>query len=69
MGDGVKDSVKSFLAGWCGGIGNLLVGHPFDTVKVRLQDDVRRVYSGPLDVVKKVRRASARRPVCPRLRL
>ena len=41
MGDGVKDGVKSFLAGWAGGVGNLLVGHPFDTIKVRLQDDTR----------------------------
>lgn len=30
----VKDGIKSFLAGWAGGVGNLVVGHPFDTVKV-----------------------------------
>lgn len=53
MGDELKAGVKSFLAGWAGGIGNLLVGHPFDTVKVRLQDDTRRQYSGAMDCVRK----------------
>ena len=40
--EGLKTAAKSFLAGWVGGVGNLLVGHPFDTVKTRLQDDIAR---------------------------
>eukprot|EP00117_Sycon_ciliatum_P025815 scpid63831/ scgid21340/ Mitochondrial carnitine/acylcarnitine carrier protein CACL; CACT-like; Solute carrier family 25 member 29 len=28
---------KDFVAGWCGGCAGILVGHPFDTVKVRVQ--------------------------------
>ncbi|ORC84563.1 mitochondrial carrier protein [Trypanosoma theileri] len=32
------DLVNSFIAGWVGGVGNLLVGHPFDTVKTLMQD-------------------------------
>lgn len=31
------DSAKSFLAGGAAGIGAVLAGHPFDTLKVRLQ--------------------------------
>jgi len=42
MGDDSKkkapaSALKQFLSGACGGIGLVLVGHPFDTVKVRLQ--------------------------------
>lgn len=33
------DLLCSFVGGWVGGIGNLLVGHPFDTIKTLLQDD------------------------------
>jgi solute carrier family 25 carnitine/acylcarnitine transporter 20/29 len=28
---------ENILAGWCGGCAGIVVGHPFDTVKVRLQ--------------------------------
>lgn len=38
--------MSSFLAGWCGGLLSLVVGHPFETVKVRLQGstlDYRKV--------------------------
>lgn len=42
---------KSFLAGGFGGICAVLVGHPFDLVKVRLQTSSQ--YNGMLDVVKK----------------
>nr|CCC95139.1 putative mitochondrial carrier protein [Trypanosoma congolense IL3000] len=31
------DLMVSFLSGWAGGISNLLVGHPFDTVKTLMQ--------------------------------
>ncbi|RNF16202.1 mitochondrial carrier protein [Trypanosoma conorhini] len=32
------DLLTSFISGWMGGVGILLVGHPFDTVKTLLQD-------------------------------
>ncbi|CAL8462274.1 g1805 [Coccomyxa elongata] len=46
---------RDIFAGTCGGIAVTLVGHPFDTAKVRLQSQssVNPVYSGALDVVKK----------------
>lgn len=34
--------MADFIAGWVGGISVLLVGHPFDTVKVRLQGETLR---------------------------
>jgi solute carrier family 25 carnitine/acylcarnitine transporter 20/29 len=52
-------AVKSFLAGWAGGCGILAVGHPFDTVKTRLQDmplpkaGEAPMYTGALDCAKK----------------
>eukprot|EP01012_Entosiphon_sulcatum_P066119 TRINITY_DN95206_c0_g1_i1.p1 TRINITY_DN95206_c0_g1~~TRINITY_DN95206_c0_g1_i1.p1 ORF type:complete len:289 (+),score=42.43 TRINITY_DN95206_c0_g1_i1:64-930(+) len=33
----MADAIKSFVAGWIGGFGMLAVGHPFDTIKTRLQ--------------------------------
>ncbi|XP_065833103.1 mitochondrial basic amino acids transporter-like isoform X2 [Oscarella lobularis] len=33
-----------FLAGWCGGVTAVIVGHPFDTVKIRLQT---QAFGGP----------------------
>jgi solute carrier family 25 carnitine/acylcarnitine transporter 20/29 len=51
----MAESLKSFLAGWAGGAGILAVGHPFDTVKVRLQDMPKPkpgeapLYKGALD--------------------
>lgn len=46
---------KDVFAGTCGGIAVTLVGHPFDTVKVRLQtqDFAKPIYSGALDCAKK----------------
>ncbi|KAL1922937.1 uncharacterized protein VTP21DRAFT_9313 [Calcarisporiella thermophila] len=44
--------VKSFLSGGFGGIMCVLVGHPFDLVKVRLQTAPDGVYKGTLDCVK-----------------
>lgn len=32
-----RDFYKEFLAGWAGGIAQVLVGQPFDTVKVNMQ--------------------------------
>ncbi|KAH0537677.1 hypothetical protein FGG08_005542 [Glutinoglossum americanum] len=40
---------KGFVAGVFSGIGKLTVGHPFDTVKVRLQTTQTSQFRGPLD--------------------
>ncbi|KAK9371301.1 mitochondrial carrier domain-containing protein [Lipomyces kononenkoae] len=45
--------IKSFAAGGVGGVCAVLVGHPFDLIKVRLQTAEKGVYSGALDVLKK----------------
>ncbi|KAL1901130.1 carnitine transporter [Ceratocystis pirilliformis] len=45
--------VRSFVAGGFGGVCAVVIGHPFDLVKVRLQTAERGVYSGAIDVVKK----------------
>ncbi|EIE24179.1 mitochondrial carrier [Coccomyxa subellipsoidea C-169] len=55
QGSGSAKVARDIFAGTCGGIAVTLVGHPFDTAKVRLQSQssVNPVYSGALDVVKK----------------
>ena len=45
--------LRSLAAGGVGGVCAVLVGHPFDLVKVRLQTAERGVYSGAIDVVRK----------------
>ncbi|KAJ3393790.1 carnitine transporter [Lobulomyces angularis] len=50
MVKGEMDSVKSFLSGGAAGVSAVLAGHPFDTVKVRLQTS--NSYSGLIDCVK-----------------
>lgn len=45
--------LRSLAAGGVGGVCAVLVGHPFDLVKVRLQTAEKGVYSGALDVVRK----------------
>mmetsp|Transcript_18660 Transcript_18660/g.56392 ORF Transcript_18660/g.56392 Transcript_18660/m.56392 type:complete len:308 (+) Transcript_18660:164-1087(+) len=47
--------VKDVIAGTTGGLAVVAVGHPFDTVKIRLQTQpsVNPVYSGFLDCVRK----------------
>ncbi|KAK2749095.1 carnitine transporter [Onygenales sp. PD_40] len=45
--------IKSFAAGGVGGLCAVVVGHPFDLVKVRLQTAEKGVYSGAIDVVKR----------------
>ncbi|KAJ7099615.1 hypothetical protein C8R43DRAFT_1092346 [Mycena crocata] len=47
------DSIKSFIAGGFGGVSAVLVGHPFDLTKTRLQTAPTGVYTGAIDVVKK----------------
>ena len=49
----LQSSLRSFGAGGVGGVCAVLVGHPFDLVKVRLQTAEKGVYSGAIDVVRK----------------
>ena len=44
---------RSLAAGAAGGVCAVVVGHPFDLVKVRLQTSQKGVYSGAMDVVRK----------------
>ncbi|KAL3960967.1 hypothetical protein ACCO45_006084 [Purpureocillium lilacinum] len=46
-----KRDYKGFVAGVFSGIAKLTVGHPFDTVKVRLQTTDAGRFSGPLQCV------------------
>jgi len=50
----MKDVIKDLIAGTIGGAGGIVVGHPIDTVKVRLQVD--RSYGGVMDCVTKTLR-------------
>ncbi|KAE9580538.1 Mitochondrial carnitine carrier [Colletotrichum fructicola] len=50
---GLAAQLRSLAAGGFGGVCAVVVGHPFDLVKVRLQTADRGVYSGAIDVVKK----------------
>ena len=45
--------LRSLAAGGVGGVCAVLVGHPFDLVKVRLQTADKGVYTGAIDVVRK----------------
>ncbi|TFY81006.1 hypothetical protein EWM64_g3010 [Hericium alpestre] len=47
------ENIKSFLAGGFGGVAAVLVGHPFDLTKTRLQTAPPGAYKGAVDVVKK----------------
>lgn len=49
----VASSIRSFAAGGFGGVCAVIVGHPFDLVKVRLQTADKGVYSSAIDVVRK----------------
>lgn len=46
-------SLRSLVAGGVGGVCAVVVGHPFDLVKVRLQTAEKGVYNGALDVVRR----------------
>lgn len=46
-------SLRDFAAGGAGGVCAVVVGHPFDLVKVRLQTAEAGVYKGAMDVVRK----------------
>jgi solute carrier family 25 carnitine/acylcarnitine transporter 20/29 len=47
------EGLRSLAAGGFGGVCAVIVGHPFDLVKVRLQTAERGVYKGAIDVVRK----------------
>ncbi|KAI4274395.1 MAG: hypothetical protein LQ337_003967 [Flavoplaca oasis] len=49
----LQSGLRSFGAGGVGGVCAVLVGHPFDLVKVRLQTAEKGIYSGAIDVVRK----------------
>ncbi|KAL8982577.1 MAG: hypothetical protein Q9205_002946 [Flavoplaca limonia] len=49
----LQSGLRSFGAGGVGGVCAVLVGHPFDLVKVRLQTAEKGVYSGAIAVVRK----------------
>ncbi|KAI5124088.1 hypothetical protein M0805_000903 [Coniferiporia weirii] len=46
-------SSKAFISGGFGGVCAVLVGHPFDLIKTRLQTAQPGLYTGALDAVKK----------------
>ena len=48
--------MKDILSGTVGGIAQIIVGHPLDTIKVRLQTQCATipVYNGTLDCTKKI---------------
>ncbi|OCK83725.1 mitochondrial carrier [Lepidopterella palustris CBS 459.81] len=46
-------SLRALVAGGVGGVCAVVVGHPFDLVKVRLQTAEKGVYTGAIDVVRK----------------
>lgn len=48
-----KSNLRSFVAGGVGGVCAVIVGHPFDLIKVRLQTAEKGVYNGAIDAVKK----------------
>lgn len=50
---GFSSQLRSFAAGGFGGVCAVVVGHPFDLVKVRLQTADKGVYSSAIDVVRK----------------
>lgn len=41
--------IKGFVAGTASGLTKLAIGHPFDTIKLRVQCSPPGVYTGPLD--------------------
>lgn len=52
-GSSPRESIRSFIAGGAGGVSAVLVGHPFDLTKTRMQTAQPGMYTGAVDVVKK----------------
>lgn len=58
-------SFRSLAAGGVGGVCAVIVGHPFDLVKVRMQTAEKGVYTGAVDVARKtIAREGLRKVVC-----
>ncbi|KAK8189027.1 mitochondrial carrier domain-containing protein [Phyllosticta capitalensis] len=58
---GAPAHYKGFVAGIFSGVTKLAVGHPFDTIKVRLQTSEKSRFSGPLEcLVQTVRKEGLR---------
>ena len=53
----ITDLAKDYLAGVAGGVAVVLIGHPFDTVKTRLQTSPSGVYMGTIDCLKQTIKA------------
>lgn len=53
----ITDLAKDYLAGVAGGVAVVLIGHPFDTVKTRLQTSPSGVYAGTIDCLKQTMQA------------
>jgi len=49
-----KEIVIPWVAGSISGAANLAVGHPFDTIKVRLQTQSSGAFKGPIDCLRKL---------------
>ncbi|ETN39398.1 uncharacterized protein HMPREF1541_05621 [Cyphellophora europaea CBS 101466] len=45
----VPDNIRGFMAGAFSGMAKCTVGHPFDTIKVRMQTSTLGQFRGPLD--------------------
>ncbi|KAI9882365.1 MAG: hypothetical protein M1823_005888 [Watsoniomyces obsoletus] len=45
--------LRSFIAGGVGGVCAVVVGHPFDLIKVRMQTAEKGAYTGAIDVLRK----------------
>ncbi|RPA85379.1 mitochondrial carrier [Ascobolus immersus RN42] len=56
-----QNPYKGFLAGVFSGIAKQTVGHPFDTIKVRLQTSSTSRFNGPLDCLMKTIRGEGLR--------
>ncbi|CAG8983826.1 hypothetical protein HYALB_00005463 [Hymenoscyphus albidus] len=52
-GQNSLQGLRSLVAGGFGGVCAVVVGHPFDLVKVRLQTSEKGVYSGAMDAARK----------------
>lgn len=53
----MTEAFKSFVSGGCGGMSLVFVGHPLDTIKVRLQTAEQGVYRGLMDCALKTIRS------------
>lgn len=53
QGPVLNPDICGFLAGACSGMTKCLTGHPFDTIKVRMQTSSNGKFNGPLDCLRK----------------